>query len=69
MDNASHFEVILLVLVAFIEFIHINKVAMWFINRIFVVSLLLVVLVLLLLLYDYYYYYFCHCYDYFLLLM
>ena len=45
--EVSHFEVIRLVLIAFMEFIHINKVVMWFINRIFVVSLLLLVLVLL----------------------
>ena len=30
----SHLEVILLVLVAFMEFIHINEVVMWFINKI-----------------------------------
>ena len=32
--EVSHLEVILLVLIAFMEFIHINEVVMWFINKI-----------------------------------
>ena len=32
--EVSHLEVILLVLVVFMEFIHINEVVMWFINKI-----------------------------------
>ena len=32
--EVSHLEVILLVLVAFVESFHINKVVMWFINNI-----------------------------------
>ena len=32
--DVSHFEVIPLVLVALMEFIHINEVVMWFINKI-----------------------------------
>ena len=47
--EVSHLEVIPLVLVAFMEFIHINEVIMWFINKIIVVVLLLLFLLLLLL--------------------
>ena len=46
----SHLEVILLVLVAFMEFVHINEVVMWFINKI--------VVVIVIKKYHYYYYYY-----------
>ena len=35
----SHLEVILLVLVAFMEFIHINQVVMWFTNKIVITGI------------------------------
>ena len=39
--EVSHLEVILPVLVAFIEFIHINKVAMWFIIIILIIIVIM----------------------------
>ena len=49
--EVSHLEVILPVLVAFMEFILINEVVMWFINKIVVLLLLLLLLLLFLFLF------------------
>ena len=48
--EVSHFEDNLLVLVAFMKFIHIYEGVIWFINKLVIILIILILLILLLLL-------------------
>ena len=43
--EVSHFQVIPLVLVGFIEFIHINEVVMWFIIIIILIKIKIIIII------------------------
>ena len=43
----GHLEVILLVLVAFMKFIHINEVVAWFINKIVIKIIIIIIIIII----------------------